>query len=435
MNNRGDAICIIGAGPAGLAMARAAQQQNLDYDQFDANEDVGGLWDIDFAGSAMYESAHFISSKTMSGFSSFPMPDSYPDYPSHRQILAFLRAFADEFDLRSKIAFNTHISNMEKTADDRWNITLDTGEVRQYRAVICNTGQQWQPRMPEFEGSFNGEIRHSASYRSGDEFVGKRVLIVGAGNSGCDIACDAASRAKEAAISVRRGYHFIPKHIFGQPSDVFADGATWIPLWVTRPIFSVMLRLLTGDLTRLGLPKPDHKLFESHPLLNSQLLHYLQHGDLTAKADIEKLDGDDVVFKDGTRQAFDLILCATGFHQKQSYANGYFQYKGGRPSMYLQVFSREHRNLMSLSFIETNSGAYRLFDILAQTTASYLAGQLKGSDCADRMDKMIHSDTPDLSGGIRFLDTPRHAGYADSDALKAYIAKLNRKLGWQLETG
>ncbi len=424
--------CIIGAGPAGLAAARALRLKGLDWDLFETHDDVGGIWDIARDQTPMYESAHFISSKTMSGFEGFPMPEDYPDYPSHRQILAYIRDFADLWGLRDNIAFNTTVTDIEKLPDGRWRVTRDDGRSDDYMAVICATGANWHPRMPDLEGHFSGEIRHAFSYRRADEFRGKRVLVVGAGNSGVDIACDAAANARRALISVRRGYHFIPKHIFGIPADVFAHNGPKLPLWLERPIFSVLLRMYVGDLTRLGLPRPDHRLFETHPILNSQILHYLQHGDLHVKPDIERLDGDDVVFRDGTREAVDLILLATGYTEIQPYARDYFTYEGGRPELYLQMFSREHANLFAPSFLETNSGAFKLFDTMGLAMANYLHDQRAGAPTAARMAARIEQDRPDLSGGIRFVASDRHAGYFDSDTWQAYLRKLYRRMGWML---
>lgn len=423
-------ICIIGAGPAGLAMARACILTGVAYDQFDAHTDVGGLWDIDQAGSAMYESAHFISSKTMSGFDGFPMPDHYPDYPSHRQILAYIRAFADLWSLRDNIRFSTRVRDIESQADDSWIVTLDNGERRSYRGVVCATGSNWHPRMPELKGRFDGELRHSHTYRSPEELRGKRVLVVGAGNSGVDIACDAATHAARAFLSVRRGYHFVPKHVMGKPTDVFASTGPKLPLWLTRLVFGGLLKFYVGDLTRLGLPKPDHKLLESHPILNTQVLYKMQHGDLTAKPDIDRLDGRGVIFKDGSREELDLILLATGYNQVQPYARDYFRYTGGRPNMYLQLFSREHRNLSAPSFIETNSGAFKLFDLMGFAIANQIRDQIDGKPQAALMDRMIREDTPDLTGGIRFVASDRHASYFDSDSWQKHLKGIFRKMGW-----
>jgi len=428
--DRSDAVCIIGAGPGGLSVARALKAMGLPYDQYERHTEVGGIWDMANPGSPIYESAHFISSRDLSGFIGFPMPKSFPDYPSHRQIFAYVRSFADAFGLRERIALATPVSHVEKEADGHWIVQLGTGKRLRYKAVVCATGCNWDPNMPAFAGHFDGELRHSVTYRSSEEFRGKRVLIVGAGNSGADIACDAAMQADQALISVRRGYHFIPKHVFGMPSDELSETGPHLPLWLARPIFAGLLRLLNGNLTRLGLPKPDHRLFESHPLLNSQLLHHLQHGNITVKPDIDRFEGKTVVFKDGSRQEIDLILCATGYKWSCSYAADYFEWKGGRPQLYLSMFSRDHRNLFGIGYLETNSSAYKLFDTQAFMIASYLRAQNVAPESAERFNRLIQFDNPDLSGGIRFVNSPRHSVYIDSHAFKVYLRKLRARMRW-----
>jgi len=414
-----------------LACARALKSKGIAFQQIDAGSKVGGIWDIERPGTPMYDNAHFISSKTMSGFVGFPMPDAYPDYPRNDQIQAYVEEFADVFDLSSGIRFGTRVTRIQKRSDGQWDVTLDDGTIATYLGVICATGTQWHPKMPDLPGVFSGEIMHSHAYRSPDEFKGKRVLVIGAGNSGCDIACDAAANADAAFISMRRGYHFIPKHIFGKPADVFDHDGPNLPLWLGRPILSLLLKMYVGDLTKLGLQKPDHKLFESHPILNSQLLHYLQHGDISPKVDVERLEGTSVIFKDGSRETIDLIVCATGYHQREEFTGDYFHYRGGRPDMYLQVFNRKHRNLFGISQIETNSGAFKMFDQMAFLLANYLRDQINRAPGAARMDRLIAGPPPNLTGGIKFVDSDRHKGYVNSDTYKAFLDKTCKSIGWK----
>lgn len=424
------AVCIVGAGPAGLSAARALKRLGIPYEQFERHSDVGGLWDMSNPGTPMYHSAHFISSRDTSGFYDFPMPADYPDYPHNRQILAYTRSFAEAFGLRENIRFNTRIEQVWQDGDF-WRVTLDNSEVRSYRALICATGTNWEPRLPRHPGEFRGEIRHSVSFKHPDEFRGKRVLIIGLGNSGADIACDAAANADAAFVSVRRGYHFIPKHIFGIPADEFAEKGPKLPLWVERPVFSLLLRMMLGDVSRLGLPKPDHKLFESHPLMNTQLLHYLQHGDIKAKGDVERFEGHDVVFTDGSRERIDLVLYATGYDMRISYVpESYFAWEGGRPQLYLTAFNRRHRNLFALGYLETNSSAYTLFDHIAQMIANQLHDQVHRPERARAFEQLVRDDKPDLSGGIRFISSDRHKAYIEIHAYKRYIEKLRRRQGW-----
>jgi cation diffusion facilitator CzcD-associated flavoprotein CzcO len=173
----------------------------------------------------MYESAHFISSKTLSGFPDFPMPDDYPDYPTRKQLCAYIQAFAKHFDLEKHIIFNTKIEKVEKY-EDGWKLTTTQGESYFHQELICANGTLWQPNIAQYRGTFSGIIRHSNTFKKSTEFLNKRVLVVGGGNSGVDIACEAASFADEAYLSMRRGYYFIPKHVFGVPSDVFSHGGT-----------------------------------------------------------------------------------------------------------------------------------------------------------------------------------------------------------------
>ena len=424
------AVCIIGGGPGGLSAARALKRQGISYEQFERHSDVGGIWDINNPGSPMYESAHFISSRDLSGYADFPMPKDYPDYPTNQQIVDYVRSFARAFGLYENIRFGVSVQSIDQLPDGRWQVTLENGEQRHYRAVICATGCNWDPSLPEIKGHFNGEIRHSVSYKRGEEFKGKRVMVVGAGNSGADISCDAATYADAAFISMRRGYHFIPKHLFGVPADEFAEKGPQLPMWMERPVFSVILRMITGDLTRFGLQKPDHKLFESHPLMNTQLLHHLQHGNIAVRPDVERYDGDEVVFKDGSREKLDLVLYATGYKWSAPYAGRYFEWQGGRPQMYLSVFNRVHRNLFGIGYIETNSSAFKLFDAQAHLIASYLREQAAGAERVHTFDELIAHDDPDLSGGIKFIKSQRHTVYLEVHALKRYLKKLHKRIGW-----
>ena len=422
--------CVIGAGPAGLAVARALAERNLPYTHIERHTGPGGLWDIDNPGSPMYESAHFISSRTLSGFGGYPMPDHFADYPPYRQILSYLTSFADAYGLTDRIEFGTGVRSVGKNADGTWTVTRADGQASVHRQVVVCTGAQWHPNIPELPGDFTGEVRHTVTYRSSEELRGKRVLVVGAGNSGLDIACDAARSADHAAISMRRGYWFIPKHLFGRPVDTIAAGGPHLPVWLQQKLFGALLRLLNGDPRRLGLQKPDHKLFETHPAINSMLIHHLQHGDITARPGIARTDGRTVHFTDGTSDDFDLILLATGYVHKVPVAQKYFGNEQ-HPDLYLSSFSRDHEGLFGVGFVETNSGAYQLFDSQAQLIASFIGDARHGRPTAERFARMISSERPDLTGGLSFVDSPRHTGYVHSDAFVKYLGKVAAGLGWR----
>jgi cation diffusion facilitator CzcD-associated flavoprotein CzcO/amino acid transporter len=428
--------CIVGAGPGGLLAARAMRLAGLPYDQFERHGDVGGIWDIENAGTSMYESAHFISSKHTSGFFGLPMPAHYPDYPDHRQILAYVRQFAEVFGLREAITFNTAVDRAEPLGENAaggWRVRLSNGETRDYEGLICANGVTWHPNLPTYPGleTFEGEARHSVTHRSADDFRGRRVLIVGAGNSGVDIACDAARAADAAFLSVRRGYRFVPKHVFGVPTDLFLTGAVRPPKGVALPTDpSEMVDALTGDLTRYGLPAPDHKVLESHPILNSQILHHLAHGDITAKGDVRAFTRAGAVFADGSEEAFDLVIFATGYEYRLPFLDeGLLSWNAGHPQLYLNIFHRTLRGLAVLGFVEFASAGYQRFDEMAQMAAMDAWIEQSGAGLA-QWRAMKAGDHPNLRGHIAYIDSPRHANYVDAEIYRRVLSDIRERFGW-----
>lgn len=431
-----NSVAIIGGGPAGIATARALKILGIPFTIFERHSDFGGIWDVENPGTPMYDSAHFISSKTLSGHEGFPMPDHYPDYPSHRQILSYARAFARAFGLYEDARFRTTVEKVERDGDG-WSVVSRTGDstsTGRFRWVVAASGTNWYPNRPVLAGEagFAGDIMHAVDYRSPEIFRGRRVLVVGAGNSGVDIACDAAYAAEQAFSSFRRGYHFVPKHIMGKPADVFAQSSKNLPMWLQQRSFGLLLRVLNGDLTRLGLQKPDHRVLESHPIMNTQVLHFMQHGDLLARPDIERLEGSEVVFKDGRRDRIDLIVLATGYNWHLPYlANDNFAWRNDRPRAFMKIFNPKVPSLFLNGYIETNGGAYKLFDEMAMLIGRAIDAQAKGGPEAQRLAEFINGPEPDLGGRVRYVRSARHTGYTNVDAFKKAMAGMQSALGWE----
>ena len=425
--------CIVGAGPAGMIMARALIAEGVPFDWFEKQDDVGGIWDMANPGSPMYSSAHFISSKYLSGFVGYPMPDDYPDYPSWSQIRDYVRAFARDFGLYDHVTLGVGVTSAEPLPGDRWRVALSTGETREYDGVIAAPGVTWHPNRPDIAGAeeFAGDLRHAVTFRDGSEFRGKRVLVVGAGNSGVDIACDAARNADQAFLSVRRGYRFVPKHIFGLPTDAVLAGAVDPPRGVSLsgdP--SKLIDALVGDLTRLGLPAPDHDLLSSHPIMNTQVLHYLQHGDLVAKPDLVRLTESGAVFADGSTEDLDLVLLATGYQYLLPFLDpSLLTWRRGHPELYLNVFSRELDSLYVLGFVEFAGAAYTRFDEMAQLVVVDIRARETGR-FRDDLVALKRTDYPDLSGGMSYIDSDRHTVYVEIETYVGYLAGLRDRFEW-----
>lgn len=424
--------CVIGAGPSGLATSRALARLGIEHVVYEKHWDVGGIWDLDNEGTPLYESAHFISSKWTSGFSGFPMPEGFADYPHHSAVLRYLRSFADTYNLRRHIRFGARVDRAE-SIDGGWRVRLHDGTEAHHRGVICANGVTWLPLLPNWPGDFEGEIRHSISYRSPREFDGRRVLVVGLGNSGADIACDAAKHAKQAAISVRRGYHFLPKHVYGWPIDVHFRRPDLIPKEVAEQDLRAGVFAITGDVTRFGLPKPVHDFGQAHPLLNTQLLHHLAHGDIQVRPDIERLEGHEVRFTDGSSLNVDLLLAATGYRVTAPYLdNSLFEMQGQRIMHYLNVFNQHRHDLFTIGFAEVAAGIYPLIDRMAHLLANYLYDREQRPAAAQAFEMLKTSDPFDSRGGKIFIDSDRHRNYIDLASYVAHTDALCRRLGWPL---
>ncbi|MFT4009339.1 MAG: amino acid permease [Nocardioidaceae bacterium] len=425
--------CIVGGGPSGMVMARALLAEGVPFDWYERNGDFGGIWDIDAPGSPMYASAHFISSRYTSGFFGYPMPDDLPDYPSWRQIRDYLRDFARKFDLYRHVTFDTEVSGTRLLPGDRWAVELSDGRTLEYDGLICCPGVTWHPNRAAIPGAeqFTGTLRHSVDFRDGMELRGKRVLIVGGGNSGVDIACDAARFADQAYLSLRRGYRFLPKHLGGIPTDAVVNGYVEVPKGVVLSTdLNKSIDNIVGDLTRFGLQKPDHDALASHPIMNTQVLHYLAHGDLVAKPDVDHLTPTGAVFTDGSSVEVDEVLLATGYDYQVPFVDrDLFEWKSGHPQLYLNVFSRQVDSLYVIGFIEFADAAYKRFDEMAQLVVMDIRARETGVH-RDEILALKHSDVPDLRGGMKYIDSPRHANYVESHTYQAYLAELRDRFGW-----
>lgn len=300
-------IAVIGAGPVGISAARALKKKGIAYDQFEAEAGVGGNWR-----HGVYHTAHIISSRKTTEYPDFPMPDHYPDFPSAAQMLEYLNSYVAHYKLDEHIIFNTRVEQARPNGSGLWELQLSNGETRIYDGLVICNGHHWDPRWPNYEGKFEGEMIHSKDYKDPSQLRGKRVLVIGGGNSACDIAAESARTAKAAHLSLRRGYWFLPKTFYGKPTAELLN--TWMPVWMQRIYLGSLFKIAVGDYRKYGLMKPDHKLFEHHPTINTELLHYLKHGKIKAHPDVKRFDGKFVEFVDGGREEIDLIVCGTGFN-------------------------------------------------------------------------------------------------------------------------
>ena len=423
---------MIGAGPSGLTALKNLRELDILATAFERDADVGGNWHYHGSASSVYDSTHLISSKRQTEYVDFPMPDDYPPYPSRQQALDYLRSYTDHFRLRDHIALGCEVESV--THDGRhWQVQI-AGEStpRTFSAVIVANGHHAEPLYPELPGQFAGDVLHSKQYKTPDLLAGRRVLVVGAGNSGCDIAVEAAKYASAAFISMRRGYHFLPKFLRGKPIDVAGEFLhRWgVPLWARRFIARGMIHVAVGPLENYGLPKPDHKLFESHPIVNSQLLYELGHGRLSVKPDVYELCGNEVKFTDGTSEPIDLIIYATGFKVSFPFLDpGLILDQRGLPRLYLNAFHPQRDDLFVAGLIQPDSGLWGLADLQCRIIARYLHGLWHDSQSVAWFQRLKSAGRVDLGHGVRYVDSPRHALEVEYYGYRQRLRKLLRRFG------
>jgi cation diffusion facilitator CzcD-associated flavoprotein CzcO len=306
---------IIGAGVSGLTAIKALRDWEIPHTCFEASDDIGGNWYFRNPNgrSSAYRSLHIDTSRNAISFADFPMDDRYPDFPHHTQINEFLHEYADRFALTENIRFNTAVEHATRSERGGWDIDGERFDA----LLVCN-GHHWNPSLPEFPGQFGGPTLHSHHYIDPTDpldLTGKRVLVVGIGNSAVDIACELGRKgvAEQVFISTRSGAWVLPKYAFGRPVDQVFKTNPRLPLGLQRRVARLLPRLISGRMEDFGLPTPNHHFLEAHPTVSSELLLRLGSGDAIAKPDVATLDGDRVRFTDGSVERVDAIVYATGY--------------------------------------------------------------------------------------------------------------------------
>jgi hypothetical protein len=408
-------VCVVGAGSSGLAATKNLLAAGFAVDTYERAGEVGGNWNFGGPTSRVYASTHTISSKPFTQFPDFPMRDDLPDYPHHSQLLDYFRAYARHFELLSHISFGHEVVRASPV-DGGWEVTATgpagAGVSRRYDAVVAANGHNWSPKRPEHPGEFTGELLHSADYKGPDVLAGKRVLVVGAGNTGCDIAVEAAQHAERTFHSTRRGYWYVPKYVGGRPGDQVADLflALRLPLRFRQWLMAATLRATVGDLTRLGLPRPDHKPLETHPIVNSHLVYFVGHGDITPKPDVARLDGSSVVFADGSREEVDLVVYATGYLVRFDFLDpALLNWRDGRPHLYQHLFTPRCDSLFVAGLLQPDSGQFTLAHWQTVAIAEFLRARAERPAVArDFLVRAAAHLDDSWSAGARYADSTRH---------------------------
>ena len=428
-----DKYCVIGAGASGLAVAKNLVAAGITFDVLEREPDIGGLWNITTPTGMVYETAHLVSAKHSTGWEDYPMDDlAYPEYPSHARVLGYFRDYIAHFGLAPYIRTGTSVSSVTRTDAGSWRVAVE-GETaaRIYKGVVLANGHHNVPRLPSYPGSFAGEMMHSSAYKSPKQLRDKRVLVVGAGNSACDIARDAAhSNGTPVFMSMRRGHWFVPKFILGFPTHDILSVFESLPMpnIVRRYGLEATLWLLQGPPTRYKLPAPDHHIDQAHPTMSDDVPRLSAHGRLIAKPEIERYDGREVVFKDGSREQVDLIVFGTGYRIAFPFIDDtIINDAAGRPNFAMFAFHRQFDNLFAVGLVQANGSIWRLADYQGALMARFIQAQDLDPGKAHWF-RAVRNSVPSAAPG-QFVASDRHILETNYYVYRRQLKRLIRQFG------
>ena len=380
-------VAVIGGGAAGLASAKALLDEGVDVVVYEKGDRPGGLWAQDNSSglSPAYDSLHLNTSKGRTEFADFPMPEEWPDYPSAAHVAGYLADYSDTHGITERIVFGAEVSAVERL-EHQWRVTLADGTSELVDAVVVANGHNWDPRYPDptYPGTFDGEQMHAHDYRSADTFRGKRVMVVGMGNSAMDITVDASYVSSgPVLLSARHGVHIVPKYLFGRPADATGGAIAALPWKVRQRVAETMLKLAVGTPQSYGLPAPAGGLFQNHPTISDTIMHRLTHGEVLPKPGIDHFDGSRVVFTDGTSEEVDIIVWATGYRVTIPFLAP--EWLGTNPEampLYQRVFHLDDPTLTFVGLMQSTGAALPVVEVQAKLAAAYLSGRyaLPGTD-------------------------------------------------------
>nr|WP_174505605.1 NAD(P)-binding domain-containing protein [Acinetobacter sp. Marseille-Q1620] len=426
-------ICIIGAGPSGITAAKNCKEHNLAFDFFEKNDKVGGNWVFNSktGHSSVYENTHIISSKTMSEYEDYPMPEYYPDYPRHDQLQLYFENYAKYFGVYDQIKFNHQIMQVVKQTDGKWSVHYiddqDQEHTKQYDYLMVANGHHWMPKYPEYSGKFTGKWMHSHDFKGvNDEWRNQKILVIGAGNSGCDVSVESARVSKNVYISMRSPQWFVPKFMFGQPADILVKALEKLPAKVRQSILTKTVKAFTGKYSDYGLPENTKPMLTQHPTANSDFIDYVRHGKIKPKPAIKRLNGRYVEFIDGSIEEFDIICCCTGFWTVFPFFDKDFldfQYVEKIP-LYKKMMHAEHDNLYFIGLFQPLGCIWPLSDYQAKLACQEIMGRYKRPEnMTQAIQHEIEHPHHNFDGG------QRHAVEVDYNDFRAELVAELKKVG------
>ena len=371
-------VAVVGAGPAGLTALAALTAADIDAVAFERADRPGGLWAYGAPLSGAYRSLHLNTSKARTQLAGFPMPVQWPDFPGHERIGEYFDAYVDHAQIRDRIRFSCGVERAAELPGGGWELHLEDGSVDRFDALVVASGHNWEPRLPAppYPGHFDGAQVHAHDYREPHTLAGRRVLVVGMGNSAMDIAVESSTVAERTFLSVRRGSRIVPKYVFGKPADQVTSPAMARVNWRLRqPLTHLLLRVAVGRPETYGLPAPSTGFLRDHPTISDAVLSRLTHGEIAPKPGLKSLDGDSVTFTDGSSERIDTIVWCTGYHVTVPYLPDHvLGSEPGELALYKRIFPHDRDDLFFIGLVQTTGSAIPVVERQSRLLADHLTG-------------------------------------------------------------
>ncbi len=314
-------IAVIGAGACGLCAAKYLSEAGFEITIFEIGTQIGGLWCFmnDNGRSSAYRTLHINTSRGVTRFHDLDFDTGVQAFPDHEDMHRYLTKYAERFGLVEKVRFQTQVVDIRPAFDPQkaempiWRVVLEDGTEEVFDSVVVASGHLTCPlHVPMFQNDFGGQYTHSHDYKGPEPFVGKRVCVVGVGNSACDMATDVCSTAENCVVVARSGVLILPKLFCGIPfTDITRKiQKSWVPTWLRRKLTAWLTYLVHGSMTKLGFKPLDRR---AHVTSNGTIVTDIVYNRIKVKQGIRKIDGQTIYFVDGTSGEFDVLLAATGY--------------------------------------------------------------------------------------------------------------------------
>ncbi|WP_344682346.1 flavin-containing monooxygenase [Saccharopolyspora taberi] len=431
-------VCIIGSGFSGLAVANELRRRNIPFTCVDRSAEIGGVWQHsqDLNSSPAYRALHLNTSSRTTAFHDFPMPADYPRYPGLRQVSEYLCDFAAQRDLKRDVELRTEVVSARQNSDLTWDVVTrdESGAARsrRFRNVVVATGQHWRPRFPDppiaGADTFGGRVLHSFGFSDAAAHAGERVLVLGIGNSACDIAVELSRAAEKTFLAIRHGAHIVPKQLMGIPVSEISDSDWWgrMSFQVQRSLIERLLQLIRGDIRAYGIPEPDHRIFSRSVTISDELLPRITNGGVIPKPMIDRFEGDLVHFTDGSSERIDAVVHCTGYELEFPFLPAECVFTAdGSVGLYQRVVAPRHPGLYFAGLIKPVGSVTRSVESqsvwiadLVESSAALPSGEVMAAEIDEQLRATrqrygkggMNSIQVDVASYLKALEKERAAG-------------------------